>query len=366
MERIRTAVLSLVVLSLLTAGISGALGTVGASSQQTECSFPVTATDATGTEVVVEEEPETVVTLGPSAAQTMWEIGAQDKVVGVSKYASYLEGTEKRANISGAGQSFVVVEKVVAEDPDLVLAPNIIQNETVQKLRESGLTVYRFGPATSMDDIVEKTRFIGELTGTCEAADERAAAMEEELSAVRNAVQGEDRPKVLYVFGGYTPGEGTFIDEIITTAGGTNVAAEAGISGFKQISAEVVVDQNPEYILVNTDFPTYPQNDAYNGTDAVKNGNIITLDANYVSQPAPRTMQVVTQLTQEWHPEAYEEALAAQQTTTVTTADTTTTKTTTTEMTTTEATETTTETPGVGIIGALIGLVLATIVYRRR
>lgn len=359
----RQLAIALTVLGLVVAGMGTAFGSVGAASQQSECSFPVTKTDATGTEVTVEEAPETVVTLGPSAAQTMWEIGAQDKVVGVSKYASYLEGADSRANMSGAGRSFVVVEKVVAEDPDLVLAPNIIGNETVSKLREAGLTVYRFDQARSMDDITVKTRLIGQLTGECGAAEERIGEMDKSLSAVDTAVEGVDRPKVLYVFGGYTAGEGTFIDEIITAAGGTNVAAEAGISGFQQISAEVVVEQNPEYIVVNTDYPTYPKTDAYNSTDAVKNDQIIVLDANYVSQPAPRTTQVVTKLVQEWHPEAYEQALAAQQTTTTTT----TAESTTQEPTTTEQTETTaTETPGVGIIGALVALVLGTLAYRRR
>jgi iron complex transport system substrate-binding protein len=80
--------------------------------------------------------------------------------------------------------------------------------------------------------------------------------MKDRIRTVRQAVKGEERPDVLYLFYGYTAGRGTFIEEIIRTAGGNNVAAEAGISGYKQISKEVVVKQNPEWIVLNdNDLP---------------------------------------------------------------------------------------------------------------
>jgi hypothetical protein len=76
-------------------------------------------TDATGEEITLQERPERVTTTNPSAAQTMWEIGAKEKVVGLTKYAAYLEGAETRTNVSGAEQ-IVSLERVVALEPDLV------------------------------------------------------------------------------------------------------------------------------------------------------------------------------------------------------------------------------------------------------
>jgi iron complex transport system substrate-binding protein len=303
MKTIRLAIAALVVVSVL----GPATVAVGAQSDA-DCSFPVERTDATGTTVTVAEEPQTVVTLNPSAAQTMWEIGAKDKVVGVTQYAMYLDGASEKTNISGAGQN-VNVEEVVALDPDLVLAPNAtFSKENIEKLRESGLTVYHFNEAESLADIEAKTRLIGELTGECAGAEETVEQMQTELARIDRAVEGQERPDVLYTFFGYTAGEGTFIHVAIERAGGNNVAADAGIQGYKPISEETVVDENPDWILLNSDAPVVPKSDAYNATTAVKQDQTVVLNANHVSQPAPRIVSVVSQLAQTFHPDAYAEA----------------------------------------------------------
>lgn len=383
--RRHTRTLSLVVLALLTvcAGATPAVAadvstvddptTDGAPSPADhtppECSFPVTLTDATGTEVTVNEAPETVVTLSPSAAQTMWELGAQGKVVGVTQYATYLEGASEKANVSGSGQSFASVEKVVALDPDLVLAPNVVPNETVSKLRDAGLTVYKTEGATSIEDVMQKTETVARLTDECAASADVVDGMRADLETVSQAVDGEDRPRVLYYFFGFTAGEGTFVDEIITTAGGTNVASEAGITGFKQISPETVVEQNPEWIVLNSDDPQgVPANDAFNSTTAVREGNTVTLDANLISQPAPRIVEPVTKLARTFHPEAYAAANAtATETATPTPVESTTSDPPGTTATTGTATTTETTTPGFGpaVTGAAL-LGLAVVALRRR
>ena len=320
------AITRLVVALLVLVAALGPIGVAGAATAQettaTEnCSFPVTRTDATGTEVTIEAEPQEIVTLSPSAAQTMWEIGGREKVVGVSQYAGYLEGADSRTNVSGAGQSYVNTEVVVGLEPDLVIAPNVIPNETVQQLRDAGLTVFKTPFAGSIEDVYAKTELLGRLTGECEGAASTVSWMQDRISTVREAVEGQDRPRVLYTFFGYTAGEGTFVDEIITTAGGRNVAAEANISGYAQISEEVVIQQNPEWIVLNGDDPTVPQSAAYNETDAVKQNRTVVLDRNYVNQPAPRIVRPVTKLAKAFHPEAYAAANATETTDAETTVE---------------------------------------------
>jgi len=295
-----------VILAAVTGSVGAAAGTAPLDHGTSDCEFPVTATDATGEEVTVESEPQRVVTLNPSAAQTMWEIGGRDKVLGVSQYATYLDGATEKANVSGSGPSSINIERVVDLEPDLVLAPNTIQNETIDALREAGLTVYRFSLQTSIDDIKHKTLLTGQLTGQCEGAEETVDWMEAELNTVEEAIQGRDRPRVLYVFFGYTGGTGTFAHAVIETAGGTNIAAAANISGYQPISDEVVVDRDPEWIVVNDGAPQVPQSAAYNGTTAVQNDQIVVLQEEYISQPAPRIVRSVKKLAQTLHPEAYE------------------------------------------------------------
>ena len=100
---------------------------------QANCSFPTTATDATGTEVTVEGEPEEVVALGASTAQTLWEIGAREKVTGmpVDSTTASLAGSENRTGIYQADGFTVATdhllgrhrEPVGLEDPGPILRP---------------------------------------------------------------------------------------------------------------------------------------------------------------------------------------------------------------------------------------------------
>ena len=292
---------------LLVVGAGGLTGPVGVVAAA-DCTFPTSSTDATGTNVTVAGEPDRVVTLNPSAAQTMWEIGAEEKVVGLSGFASYLDGAENRTNVYPTTSTGVNVEEVINLTPDLVLAPNTIPNDTVEQLRTAGLTVYKFETATDTAFIVEKTRRTGRLVGECEGANDRADRMQAEVATIGEATSGVDRPRVFYDFFGFTAGSGTFIDTIITTAGGENVAAEAGISGYASYSDEIVVANDPEWILLNSDDPTVPDTAAFAGTTAEAEGQNVTVDANYVSQPAPRIVQPMLTLVKALHPAEYQAA----------------------------------------------------------
>jgi iron complex transport system substrate-binding protein len=292
-------------------------GTNTASMAQEDCSFPFSATDATGTEVTVEEAPESVVTLGPAAAQTMVEIGASSQVVATTQYASYLDGSEAWANVSGSGRAFVSVERVVAQQPDLVLAENIVSDDTVQQLRNAGITVYKFRSASSMDAVLEKVDVTGQLVGACDGASETREWMETELEVVQRAAEGQESPKALYVFYGSTPGPNTYISDLITRAGAENMAATADLeysqAGYARINPEVVANMTVEWLLLNggQPEPRIPDSPAYQNTIAVQEDQTVVLNENYVSQPAPRSVYVMRNLSQAWFPEAYAEANAS-------------------------------------------------------
>ncbi len=353
---------------LLVAAVVGSLGAgvgagvAGAAGAQTTCSFPVTKTDATGTKVTIQNEPQKIVTLSPSAAQTMWKIGGKEKVVGVSKYSAYLDGASEKENVSGAGMTAVVPEKVVALEPDLVLAPNVISDETVKKLRGAGLNVYKFREAKSIDDIYAKTKLTGKLTGECGGATKTVSWMKQRIRTVHQAVEGEDSPTIMYVMsGGYTAGKGTFMNTIITQAGGTNVAAKAGISGYKPISNEVVVKQQPQWFILSAGAKIP---NAYSSTPAAKKNRTVSLNPNYVSQPAPQIVKPISKLAKTLHPKAYETANVTT-TTTKATGNTSSESDSTATSTTTASTSDSGGQPGFGISVAVMALGLVGFLARR-
>lgn len=290
------------------AGPNQAIGSASAQLAANNCSFPVSATDATGTNVTVNSKPQRIVTLNPSAAQTLWEIGAKDRVVGVSQYATYLDGADKLTNISGTGRQFVNTEKVVGLNPDLVLAPNTIPNATVETLRNAGVTVFKFDFGKSFEDIYAKTTLIGRLVGECDGATRIVSAMKTRVETVRQAVGNESTPGAVYLLsGGFVAGNGTFIGDVIETAGGENLAASAGIQSYKKISPEVVANQNPKWI-VTSNRSVIPDGAPWTGTTAVQQNQTIVVNSNYISEPAPRVVLSLTEIARKLHPEAMQSA----------------------------------------------------------
>lgn len=358
---LRNAVLVAVVIA---AGVVGGVGTAEPAAASQACEFPYTATDSTGVDVTVEQQPDRLVVLGASAAQTLWDIGARDKVVGmpVQPYTEYLDGAEDRTPVMHEDGFTVNIEVVVDLEPDLVLAPNIIRQETVDQLRDAGLTVYRFEAATSLEDVYAKTRLTGELTGHCAEAEETVDWMEQRIDAVREAVADEPRPRVIYPLGGgFIAGEGTFIDAILTAAGGENIAARANVTGYQQISQEVIVEQNPDWI-VRSD--TLPESEiataAFNSTTAIQEDQIVVVDGNLANQPAPRIVYPIEAIAMALHPEAFATPSPTPSPTAVGQSPT--------PDPVTGSSPSPTETdgqPGFGL-GVAVGAVLAMILYRRR
>ncbi|WP_435318166.1 PGF-CTERM-anchored ABC transporter substrate-binding protein [Haloarchaeobius sp. TZWSO28] len=376
-----TGTRTLLVAALLVISSFGVVATPAAATPANDattagCSFPFTATDATGTEVTLEDAPDRVVTAGPAAAQTMWEIGAQAKVVGTTQYAKYLDGAETTANISGSGYAFISVEKVIAQQPDLVLAANIVPDEKVEKLRQADITVYKYESASSLDDVIAKTELTGKLVGACDGAAETVDWMETERKVVEQAAEGQEPKKALYVFYGSTPGPNTYISDLMTTAGATNLAAEADLeyssAGYARLNPEVVANMSVEWLLLNSGQPEprIPDSEAYQNTMAVQQNQTIVMDENRVSQPAPRSFLVMRQLSQTWYPDAYAEANASVRGEAEVSTGTTATAESTTAMSTTASTETTAEpasngSPGFTAVGAVAALTALGALARR-
>ncbi|KOX96772.1 corrinoid ABC transporter substrate-binding protein [Halorubrum tropicale] len=251
------------------------------------CGFPLTVTDATGTEITLDDQPDRITTTNPSAAQTLWELGAQDRVVGVTEFAGYLNGTANKANVSA--EFGVSVEKVVATNPDLVLAPNASAGQ-VADLRTQNLTVYHFSAATDVDDIAAKTERTGRLVGNCETAAEVNTEMNQTVENVENQTARLDRPDALYPLGGgFVAADNTFINEIMEIGGTTNVAASEA-DGYPQLSDEVILQTNPELLIVTDSEASILDRQPYASTNAGENNNYVVLNTNYLNQPAPRSV----------------------------------------------------------------------------
>ncbi|WP_293029115.1 PGF-CTERM-anchored ABC transporter substrate-binding protein [Natronococcus sp.] len=292
------------------AAAGGGMADVG--QEEPTCEFPFEGEDATGETVTVDEEPDSVVALQPSDAQVMHEIGAEEKLSGmpVGEYTDYLEADEE-LDISEDDGVTPVTEEVIDRDPDVVLAANALQgDDIIDQLRDAGLTVYVFPTEQSLDGVAENVRLTGEIVGECDGAEDSIDEMNERLETIEATVEDEEHPLAYYEMGdGFTAGEGTFQDEIITTAGVENLGAEAGIEGWAEISDEVVVEEDPEWIIYGESWGDEPPvSEAAMGTTAYQDEQFVAVNDQFMSQPGPLVVEAIEEIVAEVHPEAYAEA----------------------------------------------------------
>jgi len=290
-----------------TAARAPAAPAADAAAQESDCTFPVELTDQSGTTVTVEESPSRVVTLNPSAAQTMWELGAQDRVVGVTKFAMNLEGAEEKTNISSGGET-INNEVVVGLEPDLVRAQHRRQRDGpvapgrgTDRLPLRRGEVHRGHPGEDPDHRRAHRRVRGRR-GHRRLDGRRARDG-------RRGRRGPGPPRDDLHLLRLDRRQRTFIGTLVERAGASsNVAAEAGIEGYEELNEEVLVDQDPDWILLNSDDDQVPKTAAYNGTTAVQKDQILVVNYNQPNRPAPRVIYPLVAMTKAMHPEAYAQA----------------------------------------------------------
>jgi len=285
-------------------GVDGARGPVLDSGVQEGCEFPLEVTDATGETIALDEEPETVVVTAPNVAQQIWEIGAQEKVIGmpVNVFTAYLNGSEDRTNVVG-DRGMAVQETIVDLDPDLVLAPNATFPESITGLRDADQTVYHYRKATDLESVMDRIERTGQLVGACAGASDVVDGMDEAISNIESAVADQPEPTVYYDLGfPFTAGGNTVENDIIATAGGDNLAAEVD-DGYFQISEETIAAEDPEWIIIR-EGGEVPDITGLQESTAVENDQIIEVNSNFLSQHGPRNLEPLRQFAEAFHPEA--------------------------------------------------------------
>lgn len=274
---------------------------------------PGTYTDDDGRSVSIDKVPERIVSHLPSITETLFALGLGKRIVGVSDYGDYPEEAKLKPSV-GAYFS-PSIESIVALEPDLVLTDGHSKNILTQ-LDTLGITYIVIDPET-IDGIFDNIELLGKVTGTEVNAEKLIKAMKKDMSRVLNAVKGAPRIRVFHVLDAtdmnnpWTAGPGSFVDSLITMAGGENIAAEA-VGAWVQFSIEEVVSSDPEIILLpgkhGTAF-TSPEmlkgHLAWRETTAVKQDRIYIVDTDLTNRPGPRIIQGLEEIARIIHPERF-------------------------------------------------------------
>ncbi len=278
---------------------------------------PLTFSDGRGVEITLDSPASRIVSLAPSNTELLFAVGAGGQVVGRDAFSDFPEAALSVTDIGG-GWGEIDTETLLTLDPDLILSADIIAPEQNIALEDLGLTVFVLPNPLELADLYKNIETVAALTGHSE----EAAALNEQLrarvSAILEKVSGASAsPLVFYQLDStdptapWTSGPGTFIDTLIGMAGGRNVGALLD-SAWAQISAEALIEQNPDIILMGDavwsglnpeDIAARP---GWEAIAAVQSGRVYAFDDNLVSRPGPRLVDGLETLGELLHPELFE------------------------------------------------------------
>ncbi len=281
--------------------------------------YPMEIEDGFGNIITINEKPEKVISISPSQTEVLFALGLEDKVVAVSDYCDYPAAALEKEKVGSA--LAINIEKVLELDPDILFLYSEVSPEAIEQLRANEIIVMMHSPETT-EEIFNNILQVGKLMDVEEKAEQIVGEMKDKKESIVKKVKDADKVRVFYQVWDeplMTAGEGSFIHELITLAGGENVAAD-GDGAYPQYSVEAMIEKDPEVYIAPAhtleDFTldteemnalknTIKSRPGYDVISAVKNDRIELLEPNIVSRPGVRTIEALELIAKAIHPELF-------------------------------------------------------------
>jgi iron complex transport system substrate-binding protein len=288
--------LALAVASLVLALVP-ASSAVSATSAATAAAFPVTITAANG-KVTVPKRPVRIVSLSPTATESLFAIGAGRQVIAVDDQSDYPKTAPKTA-LSGFTPN---VEAIAGYRPDLVIV-SYDPKDLVAALTKLGVPVIFHKPVSTIPGAYQQIRQLGAVTGHGPQATSLVARMKAQIARI--VAKRKTAGSGASVYHELDPSffsatSKTFVGRVYALFGLKNIAdAAPGGSDYPQLSPEYIVSSSPDLVVLADSVccgqtaDTVAGRPGWSGIKAVRNRSILRIDDSIASRWGPRLVNFV-------------------------------------------------------------------------
>jgi iron complex transport system substrate-binding protein len=308
---------------LLVLVLSSLLAACGPSSNPQSTCPSMNAQDAYGKPIKFScTAPKRIITLIASESEIVAALGLDDRVVAVDAYTDYPADLTSKPRISSADQGYST-EQIIALKPDLVLSDGAItakdpitQEPIDSTLTNAGLNLVDLPAAHTIEDVLRNITIVGALTLTQNKAQQVVASLQQRIDAVKHkAASAPNHPTVYMELDYSTPGSpytfgpGSFGDDLIQTAGGSNIFGSLTAGGaFPQVTDEAIIKANPQVIILTED-PAYggdpsqiARRTGWSVIAAVQQQRVYDLGPDLTSHSSPRLIDGLEALAKDLYP----------------------------------------------------------------
>jgi iron complex transport system substrate-binding protein len=267
----------------------------------TAAAFPVTIT-ATNGDVTLENRPERIVSLSPTATEMLFAIGAGDQVEAVDDQSNYPPDAPV-TDLSGFEPN---VEAIASYEPDLVVYATE-PGDLGASLEGLGIPALQQDAAASLDDVYAQIDQLGMATGHASEATELVEGMRGDIDTIVNSIDPSEPSLSFYhelddTY--YSVTSSTFIGQLYALTGLVNIADEAkgAGGGYPQLSAEYIIQADPDLILLadtkccGQSPTTVAERPGWDQIVAVERGDVISLDDDIASRWGPRVVDYLRRI----------------------------------------------------------------------
>jgi iron complex transport system substrate-binding protein len=245
----------------------------------------------------VSQYPSRIVCLTEETTETLYLLGEEDRIVGVSGYTCRPPKARKKPKVS----AFINArfDKIDALKPDLVLAFSDLQADIARELIRRGYPVYTFNQR-SVAEILQMIRIVGALVGRADAGDALASRLEAGLDEIRaSAARFTRRPRVFFEEWDAPLISGIrWVEELVEIAGGDPIfpeLREKGLGKDRIVDPALVIERNPDVIIASwcgkaMKKRTIVERPGWDRVNAVRDDRIHEIKSTYILQPGPAAL----------------------------------------------------------------------------
>lgn len=275
---------------------------------------PTTVVDASGYSFYGYGTAKRIVCLAPSCTETVCALGGEELIVGTDRYSNYPASVEQKreAKLIAEVGSYTSpsYEAIVQLDPDLVIgiSSQYSHVKVINKLREVGINCVVTGGGEDLKTVYDNTYMVGIAMGLTSEAVTITQSLKEQVEQTYSIVAAStSTPSVMTSLSAdkapWVAGQNTYVSDIYSKSGARNAFGQS-VDGWRQINAEMIVDNNPQYIIIISEGSATAENyqtmldslsKEWQSSDAYKNGNIYMFcdsAADMLQRPSTRLAQL--------------------------------------------------------------------------
>jgi iron complex transport system substrate-binding protein len=266
-------------------------------------------TDGIGRRVELSRHPLRIISLAPNITETIYLLGAQDRLIGNTTLCNWPEAAKHKPKIGDLLNPND--EVILAAKPDLVIASTAGNDQgAVMKLVKLRLPVYVAAPR-NVEKIFQTIEDIGKITDCADRGLQLLSQMKGRLEKVKESLAGLPPVRALFITWFdplLAPGKTTFENDVLRLAGVVSITAD--ISEFyPRYSLEQLLVKDPDAILTvphsGDPIPNLKKTPGWKDLRAVKENRVYFL-GEYLQHPSPLFVDGIEELAKKLHPERFQ------------------------------------------------------------